>query len=446
MFVEDEVVDPWQLVPFSAAVIVNPSVRLRRGAEYPFVDMASVDPGTRWVRSVSQRKHSGGGSKFHDGDTLMARITPCLENGKIARYRASINGSAGNGSTEFIVIRGRAGVTDNDFAYYLTQSPTVRDYAINQMTGTSGRQRVPTAALDHIDVALPSLYEQRQIADILGALDDKIELNRRMNETLEQMARALFKSWFVDFDPVRAKMDGRWHLGETLPGLPAKLYDLFPDCLVPSELGETPEGWEIKRLDQMADLNPREPMVKGTVAPYLDMAALPTSGFSPNNPVIREFTSGTRFRNGDTLLARITPCLENGKTAFVQSLPQGTLGWGSTEFVVIRSAPPVPPEYTYLLARDPRFRSYVIQSMTGTSGRQRARTEALASYPLVCPSEDTWLAFGILVKPLFERVNSHSEETAILSAQQDALLPRLVSGELRLLDYAKPMELQRYDA
>ena len=84
--------------------------------------------------------------------------------------------------------------------------------------------------------------------------------------------------------------------------------------------------------------------------------------------------------------------------------------------------------------------------MTGTSGRQRVRTEALASYPLVCPSEDTWLAFGILVKPLFERVNSHSEETAILSAQRDALLPRLVSGELRLLDYAKPMELQRYDA
>ena len=256
MVVEQQGVDRWQTVPFSAAVIVNPLVRLQRGVEYPFVDMASVDPGTRWVYSVGQRKHSGSGSKFQDGDTLMARITPCLENGKTARYRSAIERSEGNGSTEFIVIRGRPGVTDNDFAYYLTQSPTVRDYAISQMTGTSGRQRVPAAALDHIDVALPTLSEQRRIADVLGALDDKIELNLRMNETLEQMGRALYKSWFVDFDPVRAKMDGRWQRGESLPGMPAEMYDLFPDCLVPSELGGSPEGWEIKRLHQMADMNP----------------------------------------------------------------------------------------------------------------------------------------------------------------------------------------------
>ena len=96
--------------------------------------------------------------------------------------------------------------------------------------------------------SLPPLPEQRAIAHVLGTLDDKIELNRRMNETLEEMARALFKSWFVDFDPVRAKMEGRWRRGESLPGLPADLYDLFPDRLVPSELGEIPEGWEVKTL------------------------------------------------------------------------------------------------------------------------------------------------------------------------------------------------------
>ncbi len=113
------------------------------------------------------------------------------------------------------------------------------------------------------------LPEQRAIAHILGTLDDKIELNRRMNETLEEMARALFKSWFVDFEPVRAKMDGRWRRGESLPGLPAEHYDLFPDRLAPSELGEIPEGWEVKELGAVVELNPREPMKRGTIAPYI---------------------------------------------------------------------------------------------------------------------------------------------------------------------------------
>ena len=100
--------------------------------------------------------------------------------------------------------------------------------------------------MKQIRILLPEESEQRSIAHILGSLDDKIELNRRMNETLEEMARALFKSWFVDFDPVRAKMEGRWQRGETLPGMPAELYDLFPDGMVDSELGEIPEGWEVR--------------------------------------------------------------------------------------------------------------------------------------------------------------------------------------------------------
>ena len=107
--------------------------------------------------------------------------------------------------------------------------------------------------IESLEIPLPPLPEQRAIAHVLGTLDDKIELNRRMNETLEEMARALFKSWFVDFDPVRAKMEGRWRRGESLPGLPADLYDLFPDRLVPSELGEIPEGWEVGTVSQLAE-------------------------------------------------------------------------------------------------------------------------------------------------------------------------------------------------
>ena len=283
-----------------------------------------------------------------------------------------------------------------------------------------------TQILSNVIVPYPSLFEQRAIAHILGTLDDKIELNRRMNETLEEMARALFKSWFVDFDPVRAKMEGRD------PGLPKHLADLFPDRLVDSELGPIPEGWEVKALEQFIELNPRESIKRGTITPYLNMAALPISGPNPDDAILREYTSGTRFRNRDTLFARITPCLENGKTAFVQGLPKDTVGWGSTEFIVMRAIPPVTSVYPYLLARDPAFRANAIQSMTGTSGRQRARTEALAPYQVTFPTTDIWSAFALTVEPLFSKIHVNFEESRTLSALRDALLPGLVSGKLRL--------------
>ena len=299
----------------------------------------------------------------------------------------------------------------------------------------SDKAAVPGLNRNHLHetpVRVPPLTEQRAIAHILGTLDDKIELNRRMNQTLEEMARALFKSWFVDFDPVRAKMTCHWRPGQSLPGFPAHLYKIFPDRLMDSELQEIPEGWSVKTLAEMVELNPKEPMKRGTEAPYLDMASLPTSGPSPDEAVLREFTSGTRFRNGDTLFARITPCLENGKTAFVQSLSGDVIGWGSTEFIVMRAISPVPPEYTYLLARDEAFREHAIQSMTGTSGRQRVQVDALAPYLIPFPPTDTWATFSSLVNPIFNHIEMTHRETNSLAEQRNALLLSLVSGEVRV--------------
>ena len=136
------------------------------------------------------------------------------------------------------------------FCYYLLLFERPR--IVQQGSGTVFTN-LKTEILKRHRVKVPPLSEQRAIAHVLGTLDDKIELNRRMNETLEEMARALFKSWFVDFEPVRAKMEGRWCRGESLPGLPAELYDLFPDRLAPSELGEIPEGWEVRRIEDIAE-------------------------------------------------------------------------------------------------------------------------------------------------------------------------------------------------
>ena len=314
---------------------------------------------------------------------------------------------------------------DSGYLSYFLGLPAFQEHIRSVAVGAT-MPSLNTKLLSDVTILYPPLPEQRAIAHILGTLDDKIELNRRMNRTLEEMARAIFQDWFVDFGPVRAKLEGREAY------LPPDLWHLFPDRLVDSELGEIPEGWEVQAFEQMIAVNPTEPMKKGSVAPYLDMASLPTTDCSPEYPIFRGYTSGTRFRNGDTLLARITPCLENGKTAYVQSLPEGSVGWGSTEFIVMRSIPPVPTEFTYLLARDTTFRSHLIQSMTGTSGRQRAQTEALITYLLPCPPTNIWKAQGPILKRIFDRIETNRKEIQTLGAHRDALLPKLVSGEIRL--------------
>ena len=289
----------------------------------------------------------------------------------------------------------------------------------------------PVTYLRMLQIHLPPLSEQRAIAHILGTLDDKIELNRRMNATLESMARALFRSWFVDFDPVRAKMEGR----DT--GLPKDIADLFPDRLVNSKLEETPEGWESARLTDLMEVNPKRPLPRGRIAPYVDMASMPTRGHVPESIVERPFGSGMRFVNGDTLVARITPCLENGKTAYVDFLRDDEVGWGSTEFIVLRPMPPLPAPFAYCLARSTRFREFAVQNMSGTSGRQRVPAAALGEFMMAAPPKGIAARFGQVARSLLERASRAAAESRVLATARDALLPKLVSGEIRARDAEK---------
>lgn len=176
---------------------INPTERLAKGTLAKKVPMEYLQPFTRAISSYETAEYSGG-SKFRNGDTLMARITPCLENGKTAYVSILDDGEVGFGSTEYIVFRNIEGVTDSKFVYYFVTSPWFREIAIKSMVGSSGRQRVQQSVLENLEVTLPPLEEQRRIAGILGSLDDKIELNRRINANLEAQAQALFRSWFVD--------------------------------------------------------------------------------------------------------------------------------------------------------------------------------------------------------------------------------------------------------
>ncbi|KAB2930083.1 MAG: restriction endonuclease subunit S [Leptonema illini] len=327
-------------------------------------------------------------------------------------------------------------VADPLFIYYLFISDEQQNY-IRQHAIQTGVPHTNLGILRSTPIPLPPLDEQRAIAHILGTLDDKIELNRRMSQTLEEMARALFQSWFVDFDPVHAKAEGRWKKGQTLAGMPPEMWDLWPDSFEESELGPIPKGWSVGRLGDCIDLNPTRSLRKGEVAPYLDMANMPTQGHTPDDVVPRAFGSGMKFVNGDTLMARITPCLENGKTAFVDFLNEGQVGWGSTEYIVLRPRMPMPAEFAYCLARSSSFRDFAIQSMTGSSGRQRVPSEALSKYPLVIPRSDGLGLFGKYARVLLERGSKAVVEARKLSNLRDTLLPKLISGELRVKDADK---------
>lgn len=248
------------------------------------------------------------------GDVVVTTEAPLGEVAQLGNERVAL-------AQRLICLRGKSGVLDNRFLKFLMQADAVQEQLRSRATGTTVLG-IKQSELRKVVLPLPSIDEQRAIAHVLGTLDDKFESNRRMSETLEALARALFRSWFVEFDPVRAKAEGRES------GLPKHIADLFPDSFEDSELGEIPRGWTAVPLPDAIEVNPTRVLKKGDVAPYLDMANMPMCGHSPDDVVDRPFGSGMRFKNGDTLVARITPCLENGKTAYVDFLLDEQVGWG----------------------------------------------------------------------------------------------------------------------
>jgi type I restriction enzyme S subunit len=211
---------------------------------------------------------------------------------------------------------------DSKFISYVLGSQAYVEWITRNAQGAT-MPSLNQKIIRRVPIPLPPLSQQRAIAHILGGLDDKIELNRQMNRTLEAMARAIFKAWFVDFDPVRTKQDG-----QPPAGMDADTAALFPASFVESVLGPVPEGWRVCDLPEVIEANPSRSLSKSQLAPYLEMKNMPTDLARPLEWQDREYKSGMRFINGDVLLARITPCLENGKTAYVDFLEDEQVGWG----------------------------------------------------------------------------------------------------------------------
>ena len=280
------------------------------------------------------------------------------------------------------------------------------------------------------DLCVPDEAEQRRIAHILGTLDDKIEMNRRMNATLEGMARALFKSWFVDFGPVRAKMDGRWHRGESLPGMPAELYDLFPERLAPSGIGEVPEGWGVKALDEIAS-SPRRGISPADVdaeTPYIGLQNMPRRSIALTEwGCAEDATSAkTSFKKGEFLFGKLRPYFHKVGIAAVD-------GVCSTDIVVLVPNRNEWSSFLLCCISSDEFVAYTDQTSTGTR-MPRTSWKAMKQYEVCLPPNALVLAFEEITEPMLKRIIGNCHESQSLVKLRDALLPGLVSGEMGVGD------------
>jgi len=306
---------------------------------------------------------------------------------------------------------------------------------VEQGAGASGIRGSDLATLE---VQWQPLPAQRAIAHVLGTLDDKIELNRRMNETLEEMARALFRSWFVDFDPVRAKMEGRWRSGESLPGLPADIYDLFPGRLVPSELGDIPEGWKVKPLGEVVDVvGGTTPSTK--VAEYWEEGthcwATPKDLSALSAPVLLD----TERRITDTGLQQIgSGLLPQGTLLLSSRAPIGYLAVADVPVAINQGFIAIPPKQGhstfFMLHWCNVFYEEIVARANGSTFLEISKGN-FRQIPFVLPTAEMLREFDLRVQPFHQRIVRNELESRALATQRDALLPRLVSGEVRVVEF-----------
>jgi type I restriction enzyme S subunit len=305
---------------------------------------------------------------------------------------------------------------DPRFYAYVLRGPLIRQVLSSQGGGTN-ISNLNQTILARLMVPVPTPDEQRRIVSILGAYDDLIEVNRRRIALLEEMARRLFEAWFVRFH-----FPG--HAGH-------KIVDT-PD-------GPLPEGWKAGTAADLIDFDPTTRIGRDGRKPFISMNSLSTNTSLIGELEWREGNSGAKFANGDTLFARITPCLENGKTGLVRGLPGDGLGFGSTEFIVMRGKT-AGAAFCYELARLTAFREHARRSMSGASGRQRARTDSLRAYQLGIPPAVLLEKFEAAAWPLLELSGSLGVANERLASARDLLLARLISGDLSVTAAERELE------
>ena len=387
----------WKEYRFSDFVEINPTVSLPTNESISFVEMKDLNESQRYCYSSSERS-TRSGSKFKNHDTLFARITPCLENGKICQVKGLKN-NVGLGSTEFFVFRGKEGISDSDFVFYLSRTDDVRSHAVINLDGTSGRQRVPKACFDDLIINVPSsIAEQKSIASVLSSLDDKIDLLHRQNDTLEKMAETLFRKWFVEeekeeWESKQLKEVTDIAIGRTPPRKESKWFSTNPK--------------DVKWIS-IKDLGDDGVFISIT-SEYLTKEAVETFNIPmiPKDTVVLSFkmTVGRVAITFDEMLSNeaIAHFKFNNKTPFSK-------------------------EYLYMFLKTYRF-----ETLGSTSSIVVAiNSTMIKEMEILIPDEFTIQAFKDEAELLFNKIKSNQTQIQTLTALRDTLLPKLMSGEVRV--------------
>lgn len=359
----------WKEYKLEDFAYVNPSESIPKGTIAKKIAMESIQPFTKRISIYSDEEYKGG-VKFRNGDTLMARITPSLENGKTSYVDILEKDEVGFGSTEFLVLREKENISDKHFIYYLAISPTIRLTAIKSMTGSSGRQRVQTDVVKEHVFDVPQLEEQRAIAEVLSSIDDKIDLLHRQNQTLEQMAETLFRQWFVE------EADEDWKLG------------------VLGDLVEVKYGKDHKKLSD---------------------GQIPVYG------------SGGLMRAVDRLLFEGESVLIPRKGTLNNVMYVNKAFWTvDTMFYTIMKRKHIAKFiYQFIKQKD-------LASMNVGSAVPSMTTSVLNNMPIEIPPNDLLERFDRIVTEFYNKIKSNQTQIRTLIALRDTLLPKLMSGEIRI--------------
>lgn len=390
---------------------INPTVKLQKGELYSSVEMEKITVGKKIADANSKAEYTGKScSKFLPNDTLMARITPCLENGKIAKYESD---TAGFGSTEFLVLRAKKKKTTADYVYYLSQTDYVRKLAINSMTGASGRQRADAKFIGNIKWDFPEIGIQSKVADILSLYDNLIENNNKRIKLLEQMAENLYKEWFV-----RLRFSGYED---------AEFIDGFP------------KDWEKVKLDDVLNklatgLNPRKNFVLGegenfyvTIKNMADNTVyLDDKCDKVNDDAIIKINKRSDLKIGDLLFSGI------GTIGRVCLIDISTNNWNISESVfTMRANKKISSEFLYMLLLSQDVQNYC-QSKANGSAQKGIRMGDLRKYTFLLPTKNVINDFTNQINPILRNVSLLRNENKNLIQQRDMLLPRLMSGKLEV--------------
>ena len=388
--------EEWKECKLSDVVEINPTESLKKGTVAKKIGMDVLQPYCRAIPSFSFEPYTGG-TKFKNGDTIMARITPCLENGKTAMVNILDDNEIGFGSTEYIVFRAKNNITDPYFVYYLVTSDCIRNPAIKSMVGSSGRQRVQTDVVANLSIKLTPLPTQQKIAAILSSLDDKIELNNKINTNLEQQAQALFKNWFVDFEPFGGKMPEGWKLG--------KLSDVA----------------EIKTDTFKPEQNP-DIQVEHYSLPAFDEKRYPTFEIS------KELKSNKFIiSNDEVLVSKLNPTVKRVWRPYC--LTEKSIC--STEFIVYKPISAELKDYLFSIVNSSEFNDFMCSNVTGsTNSHQRTPPKTTLNYEIPIPTEEILNKFCTIVTPMYDKIQENIIQNETISSLRDTLLPKLMNGEI----------------